>query len=148
MIRQAAPIVQSLLLMLIYLLLPYVLVFSGFAIRTVVFMAAVIFAVYYWTPLWAITYWLDNNLMDAMAPAALVTGEPYLTGDIMSFVTGSLYLMVPVVWLTLLGWSGYSIGAAVAGFVSTQSQAAQTAASKGADMVRSTGMRAAKRFKG
>lgn len=83
-----------------------------------------------------------------MTPAALVTGEPYLTGDIMSFVTGALYLVIPIVWLTLLGWSGYNIGGALATLVDTQTKATQAAGATGGAMARNLGARAAKHLKG
>ena len=65
-LQQAAPIGQSLILMVIYMSLPFILVFSGYSIESVLMASVGIFAIRFLTALWALASWLDNALTEGL----------------------------------------------------------------------------------
>ena len=52
LIKMAAPMIQAVLLMMLYMFLPFVLVFSSYRVGTMIFMSIVIFSIKFWTVLW------------------------------------------------------------------------------------------------
>jgi hypothetical protein len=98
------------------------------------------FAIKFWTALWAVAYWLDNHMIDAMTPrengivAALAYGIGI--GDkqwLFNFITSALYVVLPFIWLALLSWAGFRVGS----FVTASAMGA-----RGAELAGETGGRA------
>ena len=146
-VREAAPIVQALLLMVLIMLLGFLMVFSGYSITSIAVASVAYFGIKFWTVLWAVAYWLDNNMIAAMTPAdnGIVAAVAYAIGLgdkqwLFNFITSALYLVLPFIWLTLLGWAGFRVGSFVsaAGMVTRSAEvagesggrAAQSAASR------------------
>ncbi|MEJ1416243.1 MAG: conjugal transfer protein TraG N-terminal domain-containing protein [Candidatus Sedimenticola sp. (ex Thyasira tokunagai)] len=151
MVREAVVVVQAVVLMAIYMLLPFVLLFSGFAWDKMILMAVVIFAVKFWTFLWAVAYWLDNNLIEAVQPgwlAVFVHNDTTLSDDIIEFVVMGMYLGLPIIWTTLIGWAGVEVGHAVGNFTGKTTSTAQSAGQRGGQMAnkaaRKSGQQASK----
>jgi len=142
MIREAAPMIQSVLLMTIYMLIPFVLVFSRFKIETVVFLMIAIFSIKFWTVLWGVAYWLDNNLMGAISPQTglfpHVGRSYYANGLIIHFIVGALYIFLPLIWTSIVSWAGFSVGHAFGNAVNSKSTDSASAGSKGGKAAGST----------
>jgi hypothetical protein len=115
MVKAASPIIQAVVLMLLVILLPFIIVFSSFKISTIIFMSIVFFAVRFWTVLWAIAHWLDNNLLAALSPGWFNFDKPgtLVADDIIGFVTAMLYIVMPLFWLGALSWVGFRVGGAI-----------------------------------
>jgi len=112
MLREAVVVVQAVVLMTIYMLLPFVLLFSGFAWDKMILMAVVIFSVKFWTFLWAVAYWLDNNLIEAVQTgwlAVFTHDDTTLSNDIIEFVIMGMYAGLPLIWTSLVSWAGMQI---------------------------------------
>ena len=144
MVKAASPIIQATVLMLITIVLPFIIVFSSYKVSTLIFMSIVLFAVKFWTVLWAIAHWLDNHLIDALAPNwhEFYRSEVLIADDIISFVIAMLFIVMPLFWLGALSWIGFRVGGAMnaamdnmrtpaAAAGSAGGNAAKTAASKG-----------------
>lgn len=111
---QVMVMVQAVLLMALYMLLPWGLVFGQYSSQIVWIGVLAIFSVRYWTSLWAIAWWVDQSLADAMFPRAealIGAREEFGTQRmLLDMVTGALYFGLPVLWVVLVGWAGHAIG--------------------------------------
>ena len=142
-VREAAPIVQALLLMALTMLLGFLIVFSGYSIRAILIASVAYFGIKFWTALWAVAFWLDNHMIDAMTPRenGLVAAVAYGIGMgdkqwLFNFITSALYLALPVLWLTLLGWAGYRVGSGVLTSGQFMAQPAEAAGTSGGRVAR------------
>ena len=111
-LKQAAPVGQSLILMTIYLCLPFLLVFSSFSIRAVMLTSLGIFAMRFLTALWALATWLDTSMIEALGIEwwRFVTNfSPSISIVVVNTVSGLLYVGMPLVWFTVIGWAGHTL---------------------------------------
>jgi len=132
LVKVAAPILQASVLMVIYTLLPFVILFSSYDMGVMLFMSVTIFSVKFWTVLWALAHWLDNNLITALEPESwyqLDLANNLVPEMVVNFVTGGLFMVLPLVWSAMLGWAGFKVGS---GFSSMTSQTFGVAQSAGA----------------
>ena len=109
-LKEALPMVQALILMGIYLLLPFLVVFSGYRLEAMVLGGIAIFTVKFWTFLWVFALFLQNNLIAALYPAGtfFVSQADCNKIDILSMIIALLYVGLPLVWTAMLGWVGIS----------------------------------------
>lgn len=131
--KTATPMIQSILLMGTYFLMAGALVLSAYSFRVVMIGAIAIFSIKFWTVLWAIAGWVDETLIQAMFPernamldallasaGAAMTGlfgvvsgagsaaQDHLTKRlILDLVMASMYVALPVLWSSMVGWVGY-----------------------------------------
>ena len=108
-------ITQSIVLMALYLLAPFIAVFSGFSFRVCATYAILVLSVVCWQMWWTITMWLDSNLLESMYPdSAALEGMIDGFGSkrlLLDRVTNSLAVLAPAIWtfvLTFAGWQGAS----------------------------------------
>jgi len=114
-ILYALPMVQALLLMCIYALLPLVLVISRYSFSFMILAALGIISVKFFSVLWHFAAWVDNNLIYSMYPNAdaltlLFTTEQGPKRWLLDMLTTGLYLGLPVIWTGMMGWAGLTIG--------------------------------------
>jgi hypothetical protein len=98
------------------------------------FMSVAIFSVKFWTVLWALAHWLDNNLITALQPEAwyqLDIANNLVPEMVVNFVTGSLFIGLPLAWSALLGWAGFTIGSGFSSLTSPTFGLAQNAGASG-----------------
>ena len=139
-VRQALPLVLSLLKMAVTICLPLILVIGTFELKTVVTVSCVEFALFF-TDFWfQLARWLDSTILDALygwnSPHANfdpLMGLNNTFGDILlDFVTGMMFLVLPAFWISALAWVGIHAGGIVQGLVSGTKEA-KAAGSKGVD---------------
>ncbi len=139
MVKAAAPVIQATMLMMIYMLLPFFFVFSSYNIGKIIFMSIIIFSVKFWTVLWAIAHWLDNNLIDALIPSFLasLTGgaDSLLMRFVVGFVITGLFVSMPIFWSGLLTWAGHRVGSQINNSAEKMSSGANSAGEKGGGVV-------------
>ncbi|MDE8035229.1 conjugal transfer protein TraG N-terminal domain-containing protein [Actinobacillus equuli subsp. equuli] len=113
--RQALPMVHAFTLMSIVILLPIIIVMSGYSLKTVITLTFVHFALITLTFWWELARWLDSWLLDVLYNSATHNRiNPYFlenTQDdiIVNFVMGSLFLVLPTVWLGSISWAGIEV---------------------------------------
>ena len=120
-ILQAAPLVQAIVLMGIYALLPMMLLVSRFSPSILVTGALAIFSVKFWTVLWYLAMWVDQNLIRSMYPEPglfleLLQAHPVEHTSkrlILNLITGSLYIGLPILWSAMTAWAGVRIGSSI-----------------------------------
>lgn len=111
-LQQAAPIVQSLALMAVYLCLPFMLVFSSYSIETVLIAGIGVFAVRFLTALWALATWVDSSMTKALGIQWWDATANNGVASVVASITGALmFAGLPVVWFLVLGWAGHNLAA-------------------------------------
>jgi len=124
----ATPMIQAFLLMGIYFMMAGVLVLSSYNLKVAMIGAIAIFSVKFWTVLWAIAGWVDENLITAMfperqallesllfsaGPLSLVDGGAHqdhlIKRLILDLVMASMYVALPVLWTAMVGWAGHNL---------------------------------------
>lgn len=132
--RQALPMVQAILLMAVYVMLPLILAFAAYEYKTVITVTFVIFALNFLTFWWELARWLDSWLLTALYSSDShsrwnVAGFQNSSDDlIMELVMGTMFIVLPAVWMGALSWAGIRTGGVI-----------ENAMAKGADKARETG---------
>ncbi|MBK79530.1 MAG: conjugal transfer protein TraG [Gammaproteobacteria bacterium] len=132
------PMVQALLLLGIYALLPLVVVLSRYSVSMMVVGAMAIFTVKFWSVLWYLAMWVDQNLIAAMYPDVNVflqifanPGEHDAKRLLLNMITTSLYLGLPLLWSGMMAWGGVKIGRSIDAAMSPLKGPAQDAGRQG-----------------
>ncbi|HFV8254126.1 TPA: conjugal transfer protein TraG N-terminal domain-containing protein, partial [Escherichia coli] len=143
--RQALPMVQSILLMAVYIMLPLILAFAAYEFSTLITLTFVVFALNFLTFWWELARWLDSWMLTALYSSDThsrvnMMGLQNTSDDIiMNFVMGTMFIILPAVWLGALSWAGISAGVAIANAARDGTSAAHQAASKAGDLVGKVG---------
>ena len=116
-ILQALPMVQAILLLGMYALLPMVVVLSRYSIAMMVIGAMAIFTVKFWSVLWYLALWVDQNLIQSMYPDVNTflqifanPGEHDTKRMLLNMITTSLYMGLPLLWSGMMAWAGVQVG--------------------------------------
>ncbi|HDL5966520.1 TPA: conjugal transfer protein TraG N-terminal domain-containing protein, partial [Mannheimia haemolytica] len=133
--RQALPMVHSFALMALIILTPLIMVMSGYSLKTLVTLTFVNFALVTLTFWWELARWLDSWLLSVLYDSGTHSRiNPYFlenTQDdiIVNFVMGSMFLVLPAIWLGSMSWVGVKMGE-FASHLTTGSRDSKTAGSK------------------
>ncbi len=119
-VLQALPMVQAVMLLGIYALLPMVVVLSRYSIAMMVVGAMAIFTIKFWSVLWYLAMWVDQNLILSMYPDVNVflqmfanPGEHDAKRMLLNMITTSLYLGLPLLWSGMMAWAGVQVGRSI-----------------------------------
>ncbi len=111
---EAAPIIQALLQLLVYVFLPLGLVFSSYRAGSFVTGAMIIFSLIFWSFIWHLVGFADHTLMQALyGESWFAKQSPSAT--LADLITGTLIIVAPLFWFSFMG----AIGVAVGDFVSS-----------------------------
>jgi hypothetical protein len=142
-VLQALPMVQALLLLGIYALLPMVVVLSRYSLSMMVIGAMAIFTVKFWSVLWYLAMWVDQNLIQSMYPDVNVflqlfanPGEHDVKRMLLNMITTSLYLGLPLLWSGMMAWAGVKVGMAISNAVAPLAQPGKDAGQHGGSIAR------------
>ncbi|UIA92988.1 conjugal transfer protein TraG N-terminal domain-containing protein [Erwinia tracheiphila] len=134
--RQALPMVQAILLMAVYVMLPLILAFAAYEFKTVITLTFVVFALNVLTFWWELARWLDSWLLTALYSSDThshfnMAGLQNSSDDlIMNLVMGTMFLVLPAVWLGALSWAGINVGQMLGAAFTNGSAVAQKAGGK------------------
>jgi|GEM_PF-4408939 len=133
-LNNMSQIIQSFILLVLYLLLPFVALFSGLNIRIMATYCILILSVIGWQMWWTIVMWVDANLLISMYPEGqmLATfGEDLGSKRLLiDRVTNGAAQYGPAFWSFVLTFAGYQgIGALDGLTKQMQSNASKTAQS-------------------
>lgn len=113
-VKFAAPLFQSMLLMLVYMLLPLALLFGKYSWSSVMQAAVFIFAVKFWTVIWTVLHLVDNQMlgvikrMSGAEGLASISNQMVLLKTSFDLIILSFYVAAPLFFMQMLSWSGYS----------------------------------------
>lgn len=135
--RQALPMVQAVMLMAIYIMVPLILAFAAYEFKTVITLTFVIFAVNFLTFWWELARWLDSWLLTALYSSDThshfnMMGFQNTSDDlIMNLVMGTMFLVLPAVWIGALSWAGVHLGGSISNSVKAGTDKATQSSEKG-----------------
>ena len=117
---EAAPMMQALILMGLYTLLPFFILISRYQFSLLILGALMLFVVKFWTVLWFFAWWVDQNLIQAFYPdpgsvTTLFSVDLTLKRIVLNFLTGGLYLALPLLLSVYLGLAGIHAAAKLDG---------------------------------
>ena len=140
-ILQGLPMVQAALLLGIYALLPLLVVLSRFSLSMLMTGAMAIFTVKFWSVLWYIALWVDQNLILSMYPDVNIflqlfanPGEHDVKRMLLNMITSSLYIGLPLLWSAMMAWAGIHVGRSISTAVSPLHRTAEDAGRQGAQL--------------
>jgi hypothetical protein len=139
---QAAPIIQALLLLMIYVFLPFTLVFSGYNPATFATGAILIFSIIFWGFIWHLVSWTDNALMQALYSGWFMKQGAGAT--LADMIIASLVIFSPIFWFIFMGAMGVAAGDIVTSLSMGMNKLGASAASKGASIAEQGGVSAGK----
>ncbi|MCP5443688.1 MAG: conjugal transfer protein TraG N-terminal domain-containing protein [Chromatiaceae bacterium] len=151
-VLQALPMVQAVLLLGIYALLPMIVVLSRYSLSMMVVGAMAIFTVKFWSVLWYLAMWVDQNLIQSMYPDVNVflqlfanPGEHDIKRMLLNMITTSLYLGLPLLWSGMMAWAGVRIGRSISDAMSPLSRPSEDAGRQGGALGRNAAGRMLRR---
>ncbi len=140
--RQALPMVQAVMLMAIYIMVPLIPAFAAYEFKTVITLTFVIFAVNFLTFWWELARWLDSWLLTALYSSDThsrfnMMGFQNTSDDlIMNLVIGTMFIVLPTVWIGALSWAGVNIGVAISNASKEGTGSSHQAAQNGGNLVK------------
>ncbi|WP_397458515.1 conjugal transfer protein TraG N-terminal domain-containing protein [Pseudomonas asplenii] len=123
-VRQALPMVLSLLKMALVICLPLVLVFGTYDLKTLVTASCVQFALFFVDFWFQLARWIDSTILDALYGSStphsnfnVLFGLNNSFGDmLLNFVMATMFLVLPSFWVLALSITGIRVGNLVQGF--------------------------------
>lgn len=121
---ESAPMIQALILMGLYALLPFFVLMSRYKFSVFINGALVLFIVKFWTVLWFFAWWVDQNLIQAFYPepgnvTTLLNVDMTLKRVLLNVLTGMMYIVFPALFSVYLALSGMGAGRALDGAART-----------------------------
>ena len=151
-------IAQAILLMVVYALLPLIVVLSGYSLNMLVLGAIGIFTINFWSVLWKLAQWIDDNLMVSMfdgvgAIDRFIAGvsNDGLFGSItktylIDLLLAALMLGMPLIWTMMMGWVGVQVGRGMTKALDNSTSSAEATGKAGVGVGKSGLAKAAKRW--
>ncbi|WP_166798908.1 conjugal transfer protein TraG N-terminal domain-containing protein, partial [Pseudomonas aeruginosa] len=123
MVRQALPMVMSFLKMAMVICMPMILIIGSYQLQVAMTMTVVFFAMMFVDFWFQLARYIDSTILDAFYGS----GSPHLSFDpvmglntatqdaILNFVMGAMFVILPMLWITAIGWAGISVGSVLSG---------------------------------
>ena len=121
-VRQALPMVLSLLKMALVICIPLVLVIGTYDLKTVITVSVVQFALFFVDFWFQLARWIDSTILDALYGSGWGWNRPHSNFDpimglnnafgdmLLNFVMATMFLVLPTFWVAALGWAGVKAG--------------------------------------
>ncbi|GAJ29298.1 conjugal transfer protein TraG N-terminal domain-containing protein [Acidomonas methanolica] len=142
-VRQALPMVLSMLKMALVICIPLVLVVGTYELKAVMAVSCVEFALFFVEFWFQLARWVDSTILDALYGTGLSTGTTHVNFDpliglnnafgdmLLNFVMATMFIVLPTFWVGALGWVGVRAGNILGG-LTTATTDAKNAGSSGA----------------
>lgn len=137
-VRQAVPMVLSLLKMALVICIPLVLLVGTYDLKAVVTVSIIQFALFFVDFWFQLARWIDSTILDAFYGWGWGWNRPHTNFDplvglnnafgdlLLNFVMGTMFIVLPMFWVTALGWVGTGAGAILQGLTNGTSDAKTT----------------------
>ncbi|WP_342595568.1 conjugal transfer protein TraG N-terminal domain-containing protein [Salinicola lusitanus] len=102
-----------------------------------------LFGLFFLTFWWELARWLDSHLIDLMygsdaAKMSWLAGVENANDKmVMRFVNGMMFVVLPGLWVGVMGWAGAGAGNAISSGMNQATKPGREAGSKAADKVQS-----------
>lgn len=148
--RQALPMVLSLLKMALVICIPLVLIIGTYDLKSLVTISIVQFALFFVDFWFQLARWLDSSILDALYGWGWGWNRPHTNFDpvmglnnafgdmLLNFVMATMFIVLPGFWISALTWAGVRAGGIAQNLV-TGSKDAQSAGGKGSRVMLQAG---------
>ncbi|GHU20127.1 conjugal transfer protein TraG [Betaproteobacteria bacterium] len=145
-VRQALPMVLSMLKMALVICIPLVLLVGTYELKAVVTVSVVEFALFFVDFWFQLARWLDSTILDALYGSGFGAAGPHNNfnplmglnnafGDmLLNFVMAAMFVVLPGFWITALTWAGVRAGTIANNFLEA-TKGANSAGGKGTGMM-------------
>lgn len=139
-VRQALPMVLSLVKMALVICMPLILVIGTYELKLVATVTCVEFAVFFVDFWFQLARWIDSTIMDALygwnSPHSnfnplLGLNNTFQDMILNWFVLPTMFLVLPTVWVAALAWTGIRAGNVLQGLADGSRATAQAGAQGG-----------------
>lgn len=125
--RQALPMVLSLLKMALVICIPLVLVIGTYDLKMLVVVSVVQFALFFVDFWFQLARWIDSTILDALYGWGFGYNRPHTNfnpliglnnanGDmLLNYVMATMFIVLPTFWVAALAWAGIRAGNLVGG---------------------------------
>lgn len=128
----ALPVIQGSILFALYAFLALGIWFSSYRIRFCITGAVMIFSVTFCSFLWHVVQWFDTMLIQALYPTlggipgmGLLNAMQLNPNQIfVDMIIGTLYIVLPILWLSVMSWAGFQAGHQIGGLIGAMSNPA------------------------
>lgn len=150
-LRAALPMVQAFLIMGVIISLPLILLVSTYQLKTVMTVTFALFTLHILSFWWELARWVDSSILDTLYNQVSTSNQVLLslptsgfmegtvTAQVIEYVMGAMFIVLPMVFLAAMSWAGYSVGSIAEGMLGKGTLSAQNAGSKGTDALISAG---------
>ena len=145
-VRQALPMVLTMLKMALVICIPLVLLIGTYDLKTVVTVSCVQFALFFVDFWFQFARWVDSTILNALYGSGWFSSNPHSNFDplmglnngyadmLLNFVMATMFIILPGFWVAALGWVGVRTGN-IAQMMASGSDGAKLAGSKGGAIV-------------
>ncbi|MCS2611027.1 conjugal transfer protein TraG N-terminal domain-containing protein [Halomonas dongshanensis] len=136
MLKRALPMVQYILIMAVVICLPFVMTISGYSFKVAGTASFGLFALWFLTFWWELARWINSNLInllyssDAAKMSYLAAGQNAYDKLVLVSVEWATFLILPGIWVAVLGWAGMKVGQGVEGSLKAGTSGAKDAGDK------------------
>ena len=143
MLKRALPMVQYILIMAVVICLPFVMTISGYSFKVAGTASFGLFALWFLTFWWELARWINSNLInllyssDAAKMSFVAAAQNGYDKLVLIFVEWATFLILPGIWVAVLGWTGAQVGTAISKSIGEGTAGAKSAGDKGSKMAES-----------
>jgi TraG-like protein, N-terminal region len=146
-VRQALPMVLSLLKMALVICIPLVLLIGTYDLKTVVTISCVEFSLFFVDFWFQLARWIDSTILDALYGWGFGANRPHTNFDpliglnnafgdmLLNFVLATMFIVLPAFWVGALGWAGVRAGNVLSGLTVATGDAKTAGGSGGRTVV-------------
>lgn len=100
------------MLIAVYIMITMVLMFSAYEFKRAITVTFVIFVLNFLTFWWELARWIDSSLYNSDTHHQWNMNGIQNTSDdvIMNLVMGTMFLVLPTLWMGALSWIGFHLG--------------------------------------
>ncbi|TMW72597.1 conjugal transfer protein TraG [Thauera sp. UPWRP] len=144
-VRQALPMVLTMLKMALVICIPLVLLIGTYDLKTVVTVSCVQFALFFVDFWFQLARWIDSTILDALYGWGFGADRPHSNFDpliglnnafgdmLLNFVMAMMFIVLPAFWVAALAWVGVRVGN-ISQMLSAATDGTKSAGGKGADL--------------
>jgi len=102
MIQIGLPMIQALVLAIVYIAIPVAIPFACLKPGVIVFFAGAIFSLKMLSGLWAIAAFIDEKIIEIMYGDGFLSGSGNTADLVLMMITGLSYIGIPMIWIWLM----------------------------------------------
>ena len=134
----ALGMLQAIILMCIYMLLPLIVVLSGYKLEVMWYGGMGIFTVKFWTVLWFVAQYIDADLWKSMYPGAngvqvvneinhfSTLGTLSMQRTLINIILFGMFVGFPLIFSGMMSWIGINVGRVISDYLGKNSSPAKS----------------------